>query len=122
MIFKRDEKGMLHQIDVTHEQLAAEGRGVNLLISQHMYVVFTDAEQVKYEQQKKEAHERLLAEKRAADEAKEAKLVAEQRELNKANELQKAREKAEAAKDAVLATALDQLAELKQKVKEMEKR
>lgn len=122
MIFQRDAKGLLHQLDVTLEQLAAEGKQTNLLVSQHMYILFTDEEQAKFDRQKKEAQEALLAEKAAADAAKEAKLASQQREIVKAREIQKAREEAEAAKDNALALALEQIAELKQKVANMEKR
>lgn len=122
MIFQRDAKGMLHQLDVTLEQLAAEGKNTNLLVSQHMYVLFTDEEQANFDRQRKEAQDRLLAEKRAAEEAKEARAAAIQQDINKARELQKAREQAEAAKDFALTTALEQLAELKKKVTELEKR
>ena len=120
MIFKRDEKGMLHQLDTTLEQLAAEGKQTNLLVSQHMYVLFTDAEQSAFDAQRKAAQDRLLAEKKAADEAKEAKLAAQQRDIAKLNAIDKARKEAEEAKDNALALALEQLAELKQKVSKME--
>lgn len=119
MIFKRDEKGLLHQLDITLDDLP-EGTGTNLLVAQHMYIVFTDKEQAAFDQQKKEAQERLLAEKRAADEAKVARAANQELEIAKANALQKAREEAEAAKDSALALALEQLAELKQKVSKME--
>lgn len=119
MIFKRDENGLLHQLDINLDQVS-EGTGINLLVTQHMYVLFTDKEQYDLDQQRKKAQDRLLAEKEAADKAKEAKLAAQQREIDKNNQIQKAKEEAEAAKDNALALALEQLAELKQQVKDLQ--
>ena len=87
MIFQKDEKGLLHQVEVTLEQLAAEGKQVNLLISQHMYVIFTEIEQEKYDTQLKESREKELEEKKLANVAKEAKLLAQLQYIEKDNKL-----------------------------------
>lgn len=121
MIFQRDEKGLLHQLDITLDKLP-EGTQTNLLVVQHMYVIFTEAEQKAFDEQRKAAHDKLLAEARAAEEATALKQEARARDVAKLNEIDKARKQAEAAKDAALALALEQLAELKQKVSEIEKR
>ncbi len=118
MILKRDEKGLLHQLDLTLDDLP-EGTQTNLLVMQHMYVLFTEAEQKAFDEQRKAAHDKLLAEKKAAEDAQAARKLAQEQEIVKTNEIQKAREAAEAAKDHALALALESIADLKKQVAEL---
>ena len=45
MIFERDDKGLLHQVELTLEDIAAAGRNLNLTTVQTFYVLFTPAEE-----------------------------------------------------------------------------
>jgi len=118
MIFKRDEKGLLHQLDLKLEDLP-DGTQTNMLVVQHMYVLFTDAEQQAFDEQRRIAQEKMLAQKKAAEDAQAAKQAVRDREISKSVEIQKAKEAAEAAKEHALMLALEAVAELKQQVEEL---
>jgi len=116
MIFERDAKGLLHQVNMTLEDVAAAGRNLNLTTVQTFYVLFTPTEESNFAAQKAEAARK---QKEIEDKEKEA-LAAKSAEIkeqrDKQLELANAQRAAEAEKDRALALALEQIQRLNAKV------
>jgi uncharacterized membrane protein YqiK len=116
MIFERDDKGLLHQVDTTLEDVAAAGRNINMVMAQQFFVLFTSDEETKLAEQRAEARRienELKSEALKAEEARQKAIAAEQDRLAA---IEQAKLDAQAAKDNALALALQKLTELQDKV------
>ena len=119
-VFERDADGLLHQVRMTKEEMAATGRNLSMVSIQSAFVFFTA------EQEAARAVEvaNALAKQQALEAAQEAARVKRAAEvqdaINKAAALEAAKQQAAAQQDSALMLALEQLEALKAKVAAME--
>lgn len=116
MIFERDENGLLHQVNMTVDDVAAAGRNMTLMGVQQWYVLLTPNEEKILKDQREAAQAEM---KRIKDEedARKAKIAADKDILAQQEAAVKQAEQEQArAKDEALALALSKLADLEKKV------
>lgn len=116
MIFERDDKGLLHQVELTLEEIAAAGRNLNLTTVQTFYVLFTPKEEAEYAKARAEAaaKQKAIEDERLAQ--MEARKTEQQIALDKKKELMEAQKQAEKEKDKALALAFEQIQRLNAKI------
>lgn len=119
-VFERDENGLLHQVNLSLEDISAAGRNINLLSIQTCYVLFTAEQEKQRAVQVAEAKAREDARLADLEAKRQAREVAKQAEINKAKELEQAKKDAEAQKNQALTLALEQIKVLSDKIAAME--
>lgn len=115
MIFERDENGLLHQQNVTLEEVAASGRNITLMSVQQWYVLFTQKEEDDLRARRAAAQEEMDKQK-AEEDARKAVIQAEKDKLAEQERAVKQAERdKQAATDEALALALKKIAALEAK-------
>lgn len=119
MIFERDEKGLLHQVAMTVDDVAAAGRNITLMGVQQWYVLLTEKEENTLKSQREAAQAEL---KRIKDEEdRKRELIAAEKDKLAQQEaaIKQAEKRQQAAKDEALALALEKLKTLEKQVADL---